>query len=119
MTTGFCHDTYVSMNTDTENNSKEKPAKAKRKDPIADSIMGLLQAGKPLTFQAAAQQIAEQRRKPKDRKDLWKRYLTAVRQQAIHLAREGKIDLVHRGAVVDPGDFKGLVSMRLKGSSAE
>ncbi len=102
------------MNKETDKQS----GKAKRKDPIADSIMALLRGSERLTFQAAAQLIAEQRRKPKDRKDLWKRYLTAVRQQAIHLAREGKIELVHRGEVVDPGDFKGLVSMRAKKPSS-
>lgn len=95
------------MTTDTEN-------KAPQNDPIADSILLLLRDSKPLTFQAAAQRIAEDRRKPKDPPDLWKRYLTAVRQQAIHLARQGRVELIHRGELVDPGDFKGLIHMRLR-----
>ncbi len=84
-------------------------------DPVAEYILYALADGKPLTFQAVAQAYAETRRKPKDPPNIWKRYLTAVRQQGIHLARQGRIELTHRGQPVDPDDFKGLVQMRLIG----
>jgi hypothetical protein len=96
-----------------KNETEKTEDMAKTPDPVADAVLSLLKAGKPLTFQAAAQSIAEEKRKPKDPPHLWKKYLTAVRQQAIHLARSGKLELIHRGEVVDPGDFKGLVHMRL------
>jgi len=105
----------MSKNTENQNMSDDAEDTVKKNDPIADSILFLLKEGKPLTFQAAAQRIADERRKPKDPPLLWKRYLTAVRQQGIHLARQGTVELVHRGEVVDPGDFKGLVQMRLPG----
>jgi len=87
----------------------------RRDDPVAEYILYVLADGKPQTFQAVAQAYAETRRKPKDPPNIWKRYLTAVRQQGIHLARQGRIELIHRGQPVDPDDFKGLVQMRLIG----
>lgn len=38
----------------------------------------------------------------------------AVKEQAIHLARAGRIDIVRRGEPVDPDDFNGVWRMRLK-----
>jgi len=96
----------------TQENDTEK-TETRRDDPVAEFILGALFDSKPLTFQAVAQAYAEIRRKPKDPPNIWKRYLNAVRQQGIHLARQGRIELLHRGEPVDPDDFKGLVHMRL------
>jgi len=101
---------------DTENtmiDEQETEKAPQRDDAVAEFILGALASGKPLTFQAVAQAYAETRRKPKDPPNIWRRYLTAVRQQAIHLARQGRIELLHRREPVDPNDFKGLIHMRL------
>lgn len=37
----------------------------------------------------------------------------AVKQRAVSLAREGRIEIVRKGQVVDPEDFKGIVRYRL------
>ncbi|MCR9219438.1 MAG: DUF3253 domain-containing protein [Alphaproteobacteria bacterium] len=86
-------------------------------DPVAAVILDRLQALQPdetLTPDDAARAFAELKRKPKDGRDLYKRYRQAVKQQAIHLARQGRIDIVRKGEAVDPDDFKGLWRMRLK-----
>ncbi len=85
-------------------------------DPVAIAILLALDAvegSDTLSFQDIAKQIAEAKRKPKDKPDLWRRYLVAVRQQAIHLAKAGRIEIMRKGAVADPNDFKGIVRLRL------
>ncbi len=82
-------------------------------DPIVVAILDILAEGDTPTFQDAARRIAEDRRKPKDGPNLWRRYLVSVRQQAIHLAKTGRIEIIRKGEAVDPRDFKGIVRMRL------
>jgi hypothetical protein len=84
-------------------------------DPVAAVILAELDArgpGASMTPDEAARAVAETKRKPKDGRDLYKRYRQAVKQQAIHLARTGAIEIVRKGEVADPNDFKGLWSMR-------
>jgi hypothetical protein len=38
--------------------------------------------------------------------------MTAVRQQAIHLARNGRLQITRKGEPVDPNKFKGVVRLR-------
>ena len=38
--------------------------------------------------------------------------MTAVKQQSVHLARKGRVDIVRKGQVADPDDFKGIVRVR-------
>ncbi|MBP5858233.1 DUF3253 domain-containing protein [Marivibrio halodurans] len=86
-------------------------------DPVARSILAQLEAlpaGESLSPEDAARAYAETKRKPKDGRDLFKRYRQAVKQQAIHLARDGRIDILRKGEPADPNDFKGLWRMRLK-----
>lgn len=87
--------------------------KAPVDDPIAVAILETLASGHTPTFQDMARRIAEARRKPKDRPNLWRRYLVSVRQQAVHLAKIGSIEIIRKGQAVDPRDFKGIVKMRL------
>ncbi len=94
-----------------ENDETEQPVM----DPIASSILDTLADGSALTVEEMAKVIAEQRRKSKDGPQLWRKYMQAVRQQAMHLGKTGKIDIVHKGEVVDPDNFKGRVHLRLKG----
>ena len=53
------------------------------------------------------------RRRPTDGPELWRRYMNAVRQQATHLARQGRLEILRKGQPVDPKNFKGVVRLRL------
>ncbi|NVK19528.1 MAG: DUF3253 domain-containing protein [Methylocystaceae bacterium] len=83
-------------------------------DPIASSILDTLADGSSLTVEQMAKVIAEQRKRPKDGPQLWRKYMQAVKQQAMHLGKTGKIEIVHKGEVVEPDNFKGRVHLRLK-----
>jgi len=89
----------------------EKTEKAD--DPVATAILEVLKGGQTPTIQDIARQIAGQKKKPNDKPDLWRRYMTAVRQQAVHMARAGRIEIVRKGKVIDPKEVKGLVRLRL------
>jgi len=93
-----------------ENEETEKPVI----DPIATSILDVLADGSSLTVEQMARAVADQRRKPKDGPQLWRKYMLAVKQQAMHLGKTGQIEIVHKGEVVEPDNFKGRVHLRLK-----
>ena len=89
-------------------------------DPVAAVILetlNALPADKSIGLMDAARAVAEERRKPGDGAELWRRYMRAVRQQAIHLARQGRIEIIRKGAPVDPNDVKGVVRLRLKSAA--
>ncbi len=81
-------------------------------DPIVVYILEAVAEGKVVSPNHIAQTIAKDRAKPSDRADVWRKYMTAVRQQAIHLARNGRLEIVRKGEVADPNDFKGLYKLR-------
>jgi hypothetical protein len=91
----------------------EETEEVKVDDPVVIAILDALSSGKALTFQDVARAIAKDRKKPKDGPNLWRRYMNAVKQQAIHLAKTGRIEIIRKGEPVDPRDFKGIVKMRL------
>ncbi len=69
-------------------------APAPGEDPVAQAILDLLAArgaGKSISPEAAARAFAAARAKNNDPPDLWRRYMNAVRQQALHLARQGRM----------------------------
>jgi len=81
-------------------------------DPVAEKILELLTASAPdssISPQQVAQAIAEARRRPSDPPDLWRRYLPAVKQQALHLARAGKLTVLRKGKPVDAQSAKGVI----------
>ena len=91
---------------------------APKDDPVAEMILeslGALAPGESISLMDAARAVAEARRRPSDGPELWRRYMNAVRQQAIHLARQGRIEITRKGTPVDPNDFKGVVRLRLPG----
>jgi hypothetical protein len=90
--------------------SEKQPPKD---DPVAIAILSALADGEALQFKDIAMRIFETRRKANDRPDGWRRYLTSVKQQAVHLARQGRVEIVRKGEVADPNDFKGIVRVRL------
>jgi len=86
-------------------------------DPVAVVLLEQLAAlpqGKSAAPDDVARAYAELRRRPTDGRDLYRRYQRAVKEQAIFLARVGRIEILRRGEVVNPDDFKGVWRMRLK-----
>lgn len=96
--------------TDKTENTETQPPKD---DPIAIAILEMLADGASLQFKDIAMRIFEVKRRPKDRPDGWRKYMTSVKQQAVHLARQGRVEIVRKGEVADPNDFKGIVRVRL------
>jgi hypothetical protein len=99
--------------------SDERPAggDSERPDPVAEKILELLRAGGPdhtVSPDEVARAFAEARRRKSDPPDLWRRYLKAVRQQALHLARAGRIVILRHGDPQDPhAPIKGLIRLGL------
>ncbi len=59
-----------------------------------------------------ARTFAAGRAKRNDPPDLWRKYLPAVRQQALHLARQGRLSILRKGKVADPNaPIKGLIRL--------
>ena len=81
-------------------------------DPIVQEIMAATADGAAAAPDAIARRYAETRRKPGDAPDKWRKYLNAVRQRITNLARQGHVEIVRKGEVVDPSEFKGLVKIR-------
>jgi hypothetical protein len=88
-----------------------------RRDAVAAAILAQLHAAGPgasLSPDDIARGFAENRRRKSDPPDLWRRYLKAVRQQALHLARAGEIVILRHGEPQDPhAPIKGLVRLAL------
>ena len=87
-------------------------------DPLATAILALLAErppGKSVTPEEVARSFASTRAKPKDPPDLWRRYLQAVREQAMHLARDGRLVILRKGRPVDPSHrVKGVIRLALQ-----
>ena len=82
-------------------------------DPVAQTILAEIAArGRSISPVEAAQAYAAPRRKPSDPPDAWRRYLPAARQQALHLARAGRIAILRKGKPVDPHKpVKGVIRL--------
>ena len=92
----------------TNDPAKSEPAL----DPIAEKIIDLLADAAPnksISPEDVARAVAESRRRPKDPPDLWRRYLPAVKQQALFLARAGRLIVMRKGKPVDAQSAKGVV----------
>ncbi|WP_421779759.1 DUF3253 domain-containing protein [Kiloniella litopenaei] len=87
--------------------------KKKTDDPIAIFILGeLYGAENAVSPDALARAYYKPRAKKEDRPDAWRKYLPAVRQQALHLARTGRINIIRKGEVADPNaPIKGLFKL--------
>lgn len=85
-------------------------------DPVAATILAelaIMEEGTLMSPEDMAKIVASLRRKPKDGPQLWRKYMHAVKQQVVYLARNGKVDIMRKGQVADPNDFKGIWKMRL------
>jgi hypothetical protein len=102
------------MNMQDEEPEEISAQKAPKKDDaVALFILDAVAEGGEVLPRDVAQRIAAVRARPIDPKDLWRKYMLAVNQQAKHLARQGRIEIVRRGEAVDPDDVKGLFKLRL------
>ncbi len=94
---------------------EETPGERHGDDPVARTILELLEIvppGRSISPLAAARAFALTRARPGDPPDAWRRYLPAVRQQALHLARARRIAILRKGKPVDPhAPFKGVVRL--------
>jgi len=95
----------------TEEKGKAEDTKIEE-DPIVGYILSAVSSGKDIAPQEIAHAIAADRAKETAPKDIWRKYMMAVRQQAIHLAREGRLLIIRKGDIADPNDFKGLYKLR-------
>ena len=86
----------------------------KRPDPVAEFIVEALAEAGSLAPVDIARALGERRKRASDKPDAWRKYMNPVKQQMLHLARAGRIEIVRKGEVVDPEDFRGIVRMRLK-----
>ena len=86
---------------------------------MATAILTLLAerpAGKSVTPEEVARAFAASRAKPGDPPDLWRRYLQAAREQAMHLARSGRLVILRKGKPADPSHrIKGVIRLVLPG----
>jgi hypothetical protein len=102
---------------DDTNGAKHTPRATEDSDPLAGEILRLVAErgpGKSICPSEVARAFAEERRKPSDPPDLWRKYLPAVRQQAKNLARQGRISILRKGKPVDPTvPVKGVVRLSL------
>lgn len=91
----------------------------KRGDPLAQRILDLCAEKSSIRPEDAAKSYFGDHRRPKDKDEDWRRYMVPVKQQMVALARQGKVEIVRKGEVQDPEDFRGIVRIRLAGSSEE
>ncbi len=105
---------------DTEQGSTTSPPEeTAAEDPVARAILELIETlppGRSISPVEAARALALERARPGDPPDAWRRYLPAVRQQALHLARRGRLAILRKGKAVDPhAPFKGVVRLARAG----
>ncbi|MDX1576821.1 MAG: DUF3253 domain-containing protein [Kiloniellales bacterium] len=88
-------------------------------DPLAAAILLLLAErppGKSITPEEVARAFAAARATPGGPPDLWRRYLQGVREQALHLARAGRLVILRKGQPADPSRrVKGVIRLALPG----
>ncbi|WP_455374171.1 DUF3253 domain-containing protein [Limibacillus halophilus] len=92
---------------------------SQKDDPLAEMILALLEEAGPegsISPDDAARAYAEIKRRKKDPPDLWRRYIQAANQQALHLARQERIVILRRGEPVNPNKpIKGLIRLAQPG----
>jgi hypothetical protein len=87
-------------------------------DPIRHFLLTALADGKSKAPQELARAFHASRAKPSDPPDAWRRYLTAIRQQALSLARLDELEFLRKGKPVAPDEIKGVVRIRRKSGAA-
>jgi len=81
-------------------------------DPVAETILELLAASAPdksISPEEVARAVAAQHPRRNDPPDAWRRHLPAVKQQALFLARAGRLVVLRKGKAVDAQTAKGII----------
>jgi hypothetical protein len=91
---------------------------APKGDPISHRIIALCEERGSVSPQDVAKDFFAEHRKAREPDDGWHRYMNPVKQQMVHLARAGVVDIIRKGEPVDPNDFRGLVRIRLSTGEA-
>ncbi|WP_321394086.1 DUF3253 domain-containing protein [Emcibacter sp.] len=94
------------MNTEHDPSAEEME---KAEDYVISYIMEAIEGGKTASPRDVAIMISKDRGPKEAPHDYWRKYLLAVKQQAKHLARQGRISILRRGEPIDPEKMKGLV----------
>lgn len=90
----------------------------KQEDPIRVFLQTALADGQSKDLQQLARAFHASRARPDDPPDMWRRYLTAVRQQALSLARQGDVEFLRKGKPITADEVKGVVRIRRKSGAA-
>ncbi|WP_417317140.1 DUF3253 domain-containing protein [Emcibacter sp.] len=94
------------MNTANDLSPEERE---KTEDYVISYIMEAIEDGKTASPRDIAIMISNDRAPKEAPQDYWRKYMLAVKQQAKHLARKGRISILRRGEPIDPEKMKGLV----------
>ena len=82
-------------------------------DPVARFLLDYLaeraSAAPDEVARAFAALKSEEKKTPVD----WRPYLNTVKQQALYLVKQGRIELLRKGNVITPDQAKGLIRYRL------
>lgn len=103
-----------------EDISATAPTDSTRPDEAARAILEILatrREGASICPTEAARHVAMRRGEAGP--DHWRRHLGAVRRAARHLAQSGEIDIMRKGKVIDPAEMRGVIRLRLNGSSSK
>ncbi|MAU40215.1 MAG: hypothetical protein CMF31_01195 [Kordiimonas sp.] len=95
------------MTNETENPQEDTP----KADPIAAYILEMTADCGKVSPRDVAIKIAKDRAKDTDKPNQWRKYMLAVKQQAVFLARQGQIHILRKGIPVNPNNFRGLVKL--------
>jgi hypothetical protein len=83
--------------------------------PLTETILELVGAcapGRSVTTDEIARAYHEANKKPKDPPDAWRRYIGPAREEAIGLARAGRLVVLRKGKPVDPAaPIKGVIRL--------
>ncbi len=87
---------------------------ADEEDPIRLFLRSALSDGESHAPQQLAQAFQASRGKPHDPPDAWRRYLQAIKQQSMSLAKLGEVEFLRKGKPVPLDEVKGVVRVRKK-----
>ncbi len=85
-------------------------------DPVRSFLLLALADGKSQSPQELARAFHASRAKASDAPDAWRRYLSAVNQQALFLARQGALEFLRKGKPILPDEVRGIVRIRKAGT---
>lgn len=84
-------------------------------EPLTNMILEMVAAcapGKSITTETVARAYQAANAKPKDPPDAWRRFIRPTREEAIGLARTGRIVILRKGKPVDPkAPVKGVIRL--------